>query len=289
MKKSSIISCFLCCILLACGFTACDNQYNKEKPKFSHLEEVNNPAFRLGLPLGAKAMHVGERQMPDARPCYFNSHYSAYIALLEEKIDAYMFDSHSLDYVAANSRDFAILPGSAGLVDIAVGISPRKPELQHEVNAFIDAYKTDGTYQNMYDRWVKLTEAERSAFSRPQLPDMPAINAPKAPTRTLVVGTCSQLEPLCFRKPGGNATDLIGFDMELLQRLALHLNAEIRLLDLDYTTLMNKLANGELDMVVAGLNKTKERQKRGIIFSKNYIDSHIVVMVRSNRVEERKK
>ena len=170
-----------------------------------------------------------------------------------------------------------------------MGISPKKPELKNEVNAFIDAYKANGTYQDMYDRWVKLTEAERTAFSRPKLPDMPAINAPKAPTRTLVVGTCSQLEPLCFRKPGGEATDLIGFDMELLQRLANHLNAEIHLLDLDYTTLMNKLANGELDMVVAGLNKTKERQKRGIIFSKNYIDSHIVVMVRSNRVEERKK
>lgn len=288
MKKQFSFSRLLCCILLACGLSACDSRYDNEKTKFSHIGDVNTPACRIGLPLGAKAMHVGEAQLPDARPCYFNSHYVAYTALLEEKIDAYIFDSHTLDYVAARSNDYDILPGTIGMVDIAIGVSPKKPELLHEINLFIDGYKLNGTYTEMYDRWVKLSEEERAAFSRPDVPEMPKIDAPASPTRTLVVGTCSQLEPMCFRKPGGEPTDLIGFDMELLQRLARHLNAKIQLRDMDYVTMMDQLAKGELDMVVAGLNKTEERKKRGILFSKNYIDSHIVALVRSTRVEKKK-
>lgn len=289
MKKLTSLPSLLCCALLACGLSSCDNQYDKEMAKFSHIEEVNDPAYRVGLPLGAKAMHVGEAQLPNARPCYFNSHYVAYTALLEDKIDAYVFDSHTLDYVAASSNDFDILPGTIGMVDIAIGVSPKKPELVHEINLFIDGYKLNGTYNEMYERWIKLSEEERAAFSRPDVPDMPQIDAPANPARTLVVGTCSQLEPMCFRKPGGEPTDLIGFDMELLQRLARHLNAKIKLENLDYVTMMDMLAKGELDMVVAGLNKTEERKKRGILFTKNYIDSHIVALVRSTRVEKKKK
>ncbi|MBR2144002.1 MAG: hypothetical protein IJ956_00590, partial [Akkermansia sp.] len=103
MKKLTSLPSLLCCALMTCGLYSCDNQNDQEKARFSHIEDVNDPAYRVGLPLGAKAMHVGEAQLPNARPCYFNSHYAAYTALLEEKIDAYVFDSHTLDYVAASS------------------------------------------------------------------------------------------------------------------------------------------------------------------------------------------
>ena len=288
MKKLTSLPSLLCCILLACGLVSCDDRNDKGKAGFSHIEQLNSPNYRMGLPLGAKSMHVAEEQLPNARPCYFNSPYAALTALLDEEIDAYIFDSHVLDYVAANSRDFDILPGTIGIADIAVGITPKKPELVHEVNLFIDGYKLNGTYNQMYDRWVKLSEEERAAFSRPDVPEMPKIDAPAAPTRTLVVGTCSQMEPMCFRKPGGEPTDLTGFDMELLQRLARHLNARIELRDLDYMSMMDMLVKGELDMVIAGLSRTEARRKRGILFSKNYIDSHIVALVRSNRVEKKK-
>ena len=220
-------------------------------------------------------MYVGEEQFTEARPCYFNSHHAAYSALLQGKIDGYLFDSHTLDYVAANSPDYAVLPGSVGRVDIAIGVAPKNAELLGPINQFIDQYKQDGTYQAMYNRWMKPDSRTETGFVRPDVPEMPQIDAPAAPTRTLVVGTCSQLEPLCFR-PRGSET-YTGFDMELLRRLALHLNVR-------YITMMDELANGELDIVVAGLNKTEERIKRQILFSKNYIDSHIVALVRSAQV-----
>jgi ABC-type amino acid transport substrate-binding protein len=53
---------------------------------------------------------------------------------------------------------------------------------------------------------------------------------------------------------------------------------------MDYVSMIDKLARGELDIVIAGLNKTDSRMKRGILFSKNYIDSHIVAIVRKAQV-----
>ena len=282
MKKTTFAAVLLGITALLCGVFIGHPDADNTTTPLRKLNDLNNSTFRLGLPLGAQSMYVGEEQFTDARPCYFNSHHSAYSALLQEKIDGYLFDSHTLDYVAASSPDYTVLPGSAGRVDIAVGVAEKNADLLGPINQFIDRYKQDGTYQQMYTRWVKPDTKTSSGFDAPQVPDMPQIAAPEAPTRTLVVGTCSQLEPLCFLH--GEEKSHTGFDMELLRRLALHLNVRYVIQDMDYVSMIEKLAKGELDIVIAGLNKTDARVKRGILFSKNYIDSHIVAIVRSAQV-----
>lgn len=288
MKKILSLSVILsCCVLLEGALSSCDSPYDRAEAKFDKAEDLNDNAFRLGLPLGAKSMYVGEEKFTESRPCYFNSHHSAYDALLQGKIDGYLFDSHTLDYVAAHSPDLAILPGSVGTVDIAIGLAPKNADLLEPINQFIAKYKKDGTYEQMYTRWIAGAKDENAiGFEIPEIPAMPQIDAPAAPTRTLVVGTCSQLEPLCFHIPGMEETtdNLSGFDIELLRRLALHLNVRYKIKDMDYITMERQLAEGKIDMVVAGLNKTEERVKRKIIFSNNYIDSDIVVLVRSAQV-----
>lgn len=284
LSLSGILS---CCLLVAGALSSCDSPYAQEEAKFSEVKDLNDNAFRLGLPLGAKSMYVGEETFTESRHCYFNSHHSAYNALLQGKIDGYLFDSHTLDFVAAGTPDLTVLPGAVGTVDIAVGLSPKNAELLGPINQFIEKYKKDGTYESMYNRWVARPASENSiGYERPDDPVMPEIAAPAAPTRTLVLGTCSQLEPLCYREPGNDEEirELTGFDIELMRRLALHLNVRFKVKDMDYITMMRELSEGKLDIVVAGLNKTEERIKRNILFSNNYIDSRIVAIVRSTQV-----
>lgn len=280
MKRLFSIASILSCVLLAGIFTSCDVPYLKKEPKASSIEDLNHSDFRVGMALGAQSMKECEQKLPNARHGYFNSHYAAYEALLRKKIDAYVFDSHTLDYMAATTTDFDVLPGSLGEVEIAIGVSPAKRELLEPINAFIDEYKASGVYTEMYERWIKMHGAKLSGPEQAIVQEMPQIEAPATPTRRLVVGVCSQLEPMCYRKPGGSSRELVGFDMELLRRLALHLNATYELRDLDYDTMMKQLAKGELDMVVAGLNRTTEREAR-ILFSKNYINSRVVALVRT--------
>lgn len=280
MKRLFSIVSILSCVLLAGILTSCDMPYQKKEPKASRIDDLNHPDFRVGVALGARSMFVSEQKLPTSRHSYFNSHYAAYEALKRKKIDAYVFDSHTLDYVAATTPDFTVLPGSLDPVEIAIGVAPEQQELLEHINAFIEEYKASGLYTTMYERWIKMHGAEQTGPEQEIVQEMPQIEAPAAPTRKLVVGVCSQLEPMCYRKPGGAANELVGFDMELLRRLALHLNAEYELRDLDYVTMMEQLAKGELDMVVAGLNRTPEREA-SILFSKNYINSRIVALVRT--------
>lgn len=280
MKRLICIAGVLSCVLLAGVLTSCDMPYLKKEPKASKVEDLNSPDFRVGVALGARSMYMSEEKLPKTRHSYFNSHHTAYDALKRKKIDAYVFDSHTLDYVASTMPEFTVLPGSLGEVEIAIGVSPEQQELLEPINAFIDNYKESGVYTEMYERWIRMQGASQTGPEHELAQAMPQIEAPAAPTRKLVVGVCSQLEPMCYHKPGGAANELIGFDMELLRRLALPLNAEYELRDLDYVTMMELLAKGELDMVVAGLNRTPEREA-SILFSKNYINSRIVALVRT--------
>lgn len=205
---------------MAGALCSCDSPYKQEEAKFSEVKDLNDIAFRLGLPLGAKSMHVGEETFTESRHCYFNSHHSAYDALLQGKIDGYLFDSHTLNFVAAGTPDLTVLPGSVGTVDIAVGLAPKNADLLDPINKFIDSYKMDGTYETMYNRRVaRPSDSNFIGYERPDAPVMPEIAAPAAPTRTLVLGTCSQLEPLCYREPGSNEEmqELTGFDIELMR------------------------------------------------------------------------
>ena len=278
MKKLISIASILVCVLLGLVRTSCDVSPQEIEPKASKIEDLNSPDFNVCMALGAASMSTCEEKLPKARHGYFISHHTAYEALRRKKIDAYVFDSHTLDYMAAISSDFAVLPGSLGSVEIAIGISPARRELLEPINAFIDHYQESGLYTEMYNRWIKRHGAEQADMELSQ--KMPQIEAPAAPKRKLVVGICSQLEPMCYRKVSETGSELIGFDMELLRRLALHLNVRYELRDLDYATMMQMLAKGELDIVVAGLNRTAEREA-SILFSKNYINARIVALVRT--------
>ena len=307
-KFISCITLAACGLLLASGLSSCDLPYSRPKAKLSKVEDLNSSDFKLGLPMGAKAMYVGEQNFPKARPAYYNSHYAAYEALASNKIDAYLFDSHTLEYVAANTPGYTILPGTVGRVDIAIGLASKNVDLLAPINEFIRQYKKSGTYDAMYTRWISNTsksslpkaddDEDEAELGVPATtaPAMPKIAAPESPTRKLIVGTCSQLEPLCFRVPDNEEiieegstekkTNLTGFDIELLRRLALFLNANIEIRDMDYTTLENQLADGKIDMVVAGMNKTTIREDRNILFSNNYIESRIVALVKTERFDK---
>lgn len=272
MKKFWIIAILLCVGIYLCGHSSMLEDKQKTEGSLARIDDLNSPQFCVGLPLGGKAMTVGEERFSNARLCYFNNPKAAYDAILQKKVDAFLFNSHSLDFIDTRNPDLTVLPGVTERVNIAIAFSPEQKELRYEVNKLISQLKNDGTYQDMYERWFK---------SR-RLPDIPHIERPKAPTRKIRVGVCSQVPPLCFRTKEDD--ELSGFDIELLRRLANKLNARIELHDLDFTTLFEALDQGRIDMGIAGLNRDDRRPDQ-VIYSNNYIDSYIVAIVRSELVK----
>lgn len=273
MKKfwfSAIILCFGACLA---GYYLLGLPSPGSEKSASRLHDLNSSAFTIGVPMGGKATKLSEEQFSSAKRAYFNSPRTGCEAVARRSVDAFLFHSHTLDFIASRDPNLTVLPGVGDRVDIAIAFAPERKELCKDVNNFIARFKKDGTYQQMYDRWFRSSER----------PDIPEIERPTAPTRTIRVGVCSQVPPLCFRSRDEDT--LSGFDIELLRRLSSELNARIELHDLDFVTLFEALDEGRIDMGLAGLNKDDNRPDQ-VLYSDNYIDSYIVAIVHTSLVRE---
>lgn len=272
MKKIWISAILLCLGACAAGYYLLSTPRLNSEKGVSRLHDLNASAFTIGVPMGGKATKLSEEQFSKAKRAFFNSPRTGCEAVVQRTVDAFLFNSHTLDFIASRDPNLTVLPGVGERVDIAIAFAPERKGLCKEVNQFIARFKKDGTYQQMYDRWFKSSER----------PDIPEIERPADPTRTIRVGVCSQVPPLCFRSRDEDT--LSGFDIELLRRLSSELNARIELHDLDFVTLFEALDEGRIDMGLAGLNKDDKRPDQ-VLYSDNYIDSYIVAIVRSELVK----
>lgn len=272
MKKIWISAIALCLGACVAGCYLLGTPGMSSGKSVARLHDLNSSRFTIGVPMGGKATKLAEEQFSKANRVFFNSPRTGCEAVMQRSVDAFLFNSHTLDFIASRDPNLTVLPGVGERVDIAIAFAPERKGLCKEVNKFIARFKKDGTYQQMYDRWFKSSER----------PDIPEIERPADPTRTIRVGVCSQVPPLCFRSRDEDT--LSGFDIELLRRLSSELNARIELHDLDFITLFEALDEGRIDMGLAGLNKDDKRPDQ-VLYSDNYIDSYIVAIVRSELVK----
>lgn len=253
------------CVLLGCS------RENDGKRLPPDPAEMNSPLYSIGVPQSAAATAVVEEKFPKCRIKYFQSIADGYLAVKYEKIDAFAFDRHALQYVTGHNADLTLMDEKMGDEFIVVGSAQGREDLIKKVNAFIKQYRTDGTYRDMYNRWILGKDIK--------MPDLPE---PKNPVMTLKIGTTGVNEPMNFYADG----KLSGFDVEFTKRLALFLNAKCVFYTIEYPAIVAAALTGKIDLLVANLNATPERRKK-MLFSEPYIDSEISFLVRKDRLSSK--
>ena len=137
-------------------------------------------------------------------------------------------------------------------------------ELREQFNAFLKEIKADGTYDEIYDRWIyHAAEAE-----------MPDIDLPEDSMPIRIITNFST-PPLDFIKDGR----LLGFDVEIATRFAASIGRNIVWSDINFSAMIPALASGTHDMIIAGVNITPQRQV-SIDFSDPYLTCNTVIGVR---------
>lgn len=247
--------------------TACSRE-TEVKPIPASLAQMNSPMFSIGVPQGAASMTAVEQKFPKCKVKYFQSVPDGYLAVKHGKIDAFAFDRHTLQYVAAHNPDLALINEKVADERIVVGSSLKRKDLIEKVNAFIRKYRADGTYQDMYSRWILGKNT-----------NMPPLPEPQNPTITLRIGTNGENEPMNFYSNG----ELTGFDIEFIKRLALFLNAKVVYQTMEFSALVIATATGKVDLLVADLNATEERRKK-ILFSDSYLDTEVSMIAQKDRL-----
>lgn len=240
--------------------------------KIHSLAQMNSPDYTIGVLMGTVAMTVTQETFPDAKIKYYNNAPDATLALLTNKTDMIIGDLPYFEYVAGHNPQLMILPDEIKHADFAIGAAKKNKDLMVKVNQFIAKYKADGTYQDMYNRWLKT--------DKPKMPDIPKAKNPK---KTLIVGTEGLYEPFSFFDAG----QVSGFDIEFAERLALFLDMELKIRTLPWDALLGAVQSGNVDLGIAALDASKENAE-AMLLSEPYINSAVVAMARKDNVSEYK-
>ena len=149
-------------------------------------------------------------------------------------------------------------------VPIAACFRLDNTELQQDFNQFLAEIKSDGTYQQLYDRWQQAEDP--SALDIPQ---------PRGTGRTLRVATYPTMPPFNFISAGKPS----GLEPALLTEWANRRNWKVEYLVMDFAGQMPAVQTGKADLAMGAISITEERQKQ-VLFSDSYIESHILFVTR---------
>lgn len=98
-------------------------------------------------------------------------------------------------------------------------------------------------------------------------------------TNVLVMGTNATFKPFEY-KEGSN---VVGFDVDLARAIADDMGKELRIEDMSFDGLLPALESGQIDMAVAGMSVTAEREKNALFSDPYYrATQQIIVPVGSS-------
>ncbi|MBQ8953269.1 MAG: transporter substrate-binding domain-containing protein, partial [Clostridia bacterium] len=233
------------------------------------LEMLAQPGISIAVGIDTPAESALKQDYPQATQIPYSDIFLAYLDVVKGRVDACVN--------ARREMEFAIAHGLAGvrLLDenyfstkIAVGISPASPipDLREQLNAFIAEKRADGTLDDMYDRWVTRDEEV--------IPDIPGA---ENPSFTLRVGTTGTVMPYSYYI----GTELAGYDIELAQRFANWLGAELEFKVYDFGGIIPAAEAGSIDCIMSNLFYTEEKEE-AIPFSDVLFEVEITAMVRDD-------
>lgn len=150
--------------------------------------QLNQANMTVGVNTGSASSLIVEKELPNAQLVYFKDNATAYEAVAQGKIDAYIFDRIQIQQAIRNGRGGVHLldENMDETVKVAVGISPVSaiPDIEGKLGQFLAGLKQDGTLADMFHRWAEAGDTQ-----------MPDIRMPTAPEYHLKVGTAGIVPP----------------------------------------------------------------------------------------------
>ena len=148
----------------------------------------------------------------------------------------------------------------------AFGVDKDQPELLTQVNDFIKKIMSDGTFEEICDKYFG--DGEPTAVKSATL---------DTSKDQLVVATNAAFEP--FEYMIGDS--YYGIDMEIAQLLADELDQELVIMNMDFDAVCLSVGQHQCDIAMAGLTVNEER-KEYVTFSDSYYEASQVLIVKGD-------
>ena len=188
-------------------------------------------------------------------------------------IDAAMDDEPVVKYAISQGKDYAINMDGESVGSFAFGVKKgsKYEYLIEEFNTALAAMKSDGTYDQIMNKWLGSDATETSASATG---DASAKATPKKTTYKIV--SDSSFAPFEYQNSSNKYT---GFDMELIKAIAKQQGFNITISNPGFDAALNAVQSGQADGVIAGMTITDAR-KDIFTFSDPYYTSNIILAVK---------
>ena len=224
---------------------------------------------RVGVIIGSIQDIAVTQYAPQADIRRYTSMTDIMAALENGKVDVLCQENFT---VTANKAIAAVVDTvDAGLPPryVAACFKLGNTALQQDFNAFLADIRTDGTYQKIFDRWLKTD-------------DPAALPAPhQYGTGELIrVATYPAMPPynfICSGQPSG-------MEIDLLTEWANRRNYRLEFLMMDFASQIPALQTGKADIALGSVAVTEERQKQ-VLFSDGYNAARIMFYTRKGEAD----
>lgn len=222
-----------------------------QKPRLADVNDLRNK--RVGVLLGSTHEAWVLKNLPDATVLQYRSVPDVAVAIKTNKVDAGLFDSGPLNELMREDETLGKLGDPLFAFDCGIGFAKESTSLRDEFNRFLEELRANGTYEDMVLQWMNGGPTQSHIIEN------------RAHQGELVVGICSVGLPFVAVQDN----QLVGFEVELANRFAAWLGRDLKLMDMEFSSLIAAVSSGKVDMISGTIFITPERQER-VNFSAPY-------------------
>lgn len=256
MKK--ILSIFSALILITasgCG----------EKDEEQTIFSANDLSGKtIGTQIGTTGYSLA-MDISDARVEKYKDGSEAVKALAEKRVDAVIIDELTAEEIISDYDNLTILPDPFNEEEYAIAYKKGNDELGQKIDDAITKLKRDGTISRISKHWIG-SNPDKQSYE------------PKDVERngTLIMATEDEFPPYEEEING----EIVGFDVDLAMAICDEIGMELKIKDMDFSSVITAISLGEADIGVAGISVTPERAEI-VDFTQSYALSSQVIIVRN--------
>ena len=207
----------------------------------------------------------------------FNNGGLAVQAMLNGQIDYVIIDNEPAKQLVAQNAGIKMIDIALTTEQYAFGVDKNQADLLANVNAIIATLKTSGALDALFAKYDSLVyDDEGNVIGGDDL--IVGVDSANKNTQNaagqLVVATNAAFPPFEYKK--GNK--FAGIDIEIAQIIAMALNLELVIEDMDFDAVVTSVGKNGVDIAMAGLSVTETR-KQSVNFSSAYYEGAYQVLI----------
>lgn len=221
----------------------------------------------IGKNIGVQSGTTGEDiagGIANATVKSFKTGIDASMALKNGAIDAIILDELPATEIVKRNDTLQIINGNFVTEEYAIAVKKGNDELLTSINTAINNMISDGTYSELVNSFMPVD----GIIVIPEIDNVETSGEIK-------MGTNAAFAP--FEYMQGN--EIVGFDVSLSKIIANECGKKLKVLDMNFDSLIAALQSGAVDFVAAGMTATEER-RQNVDFSQPYYKSNQVIIIR---------